>query len=328
MVAAISVSSARRSASLFTTASSASMLAIATSDQWVSLRRSLEREVEQRRQHHRGELGRDPVDPVEWLVARQAVEHAPRCARGSSPSMLARLVGATIGATVLRCAVWRGGSMRMKLGSSWPLRLVGDLDAAQLRGRGIGRGVELDLHDVGVAGHRPIGPVGALGVAMDRILGAAAARNAAARYLRDKAADRRHRCRGGRSWRPSPRRRAALQVKRFRRNGPRFGALTGGRRGRKPSRRRPLWAAFRPMAPDDTRPSPLSAVTPASGTARRPSPAKAAAAALVVGALGVVFGDIGTSPLYALRETFTPRLRHDADAASTCWACCRSCSGR
>ena len=29
--------------------------------------------------------------------------------------------GATIGATVLRCAVWRGGSMRMKLGSSWPL---------------------------------------------------------------------------------------------------------------------------------------------------------------------------------------------------------------
>ncbi len=35
--------------------------------------------------------------------------------------MLARLVGATIGATVLRWAVWRGGSMRMKLGSSSPL---------------------------------------------------------------------------------------------------------------------------------------------------------------------------------------------------------------
>jgi hypothetical protein len=30
------------------------------------------------------------------------------------------LEGATIGATVLRCAVWRGGSMRMKLGSSSP----------------------------------------------------------------------------------------------------------------------------------------------------------------------------------------------------------------
>ncbi|HEY2874738.1 MAG TPA: potassium transporter Kup [Reyranella sp.] len=35
------------------------------------------------------------------------------------------------------------------------------------------------------------------------------------------------------------------------------------------------------------------------------SPAKAAAAAMVVGALGVVFGDIGTSPLYTLRESFT-----------------------
>jgi KUP system potassium uptake protein len=36
-----------------------------------------------------------------------------------------------------------------------------------------------------------------------------------------------------------------------------------------------------------------------------PSPAKAAAAAMVIGALGVVFGDIGTSPLYTLRESFT-----------------------
>jgi len=34
-----------------------------------------------------------------------------------------------------------------------------------------------------------------------------------------------------------------------------------------------------------------------------PSPAKAAAAAMVIGALGVVFGDIGTSPLYAMRES-------------------------
>ena len=30
---------------------------------------------------------------------------------------------------------------------------------------------------------------------------------------------------------------------------------------------------------------------------------KAPAAALTVGALGVVFGDIGTSPLYAFRES-------------------------
>ncbi|MBS0519255.1 MAG: potassium transporter Kup [Proteobacteria bacterium] len=35
-----------------------------------------------------------------------------------------------------------------------------------------------------------------------------------------------------------------------------------------------------------------------------PQPQKSAAAAMVVGALGVVFGDIGTSPLYTLRETF------------------------
>jgi len=60
------------------------------------------------------------------------------------------------------------------------------------------------------------------------------------------------------------------------------------------------------MAPDETRPSPLSAVTlPPGGGATDQSPAKAAAAALVVGALGVVFGDIGTSPLYTLRESFT-----------------------
>jgi KUP system potassium uptake protein len=29
-------------------------------------------------------------------------------------------------------------------------------------------------------------------------------------------------------------------------------------------------------------------------------------AALVLGAIGVVFGDIGTSPLYALKEAFSP----------------------
>src|SRR5436853_5782718 len=29
-------------------------------------------------------------------------------------------------------------------------------------------------------------------------------------------------------------------------------------------------------------------------------------AALVLGAIGVVFGDIGTSPLYALKESFSP----------------------
>ncbi|HLM27898.1 MAG TPA: potassium transporter Kup [Thermoleophilaceae bacterium] len=36
-----------------------------------------------------------------------------------------------------------------------------------------------------------------------------------------------------------------------------------------------------------------------------PTPAKAGLAALTLGALGVVFGDIGTSPLYAMKETFS-----------------------
>ena len=120
MVSAICVSSAMRSASLFTTASAASMLAMATSDQWVSLRRSSHGKsnrvasimavssVETRSTQSNG-----------WLRGRPSSTAAVRCRIVAS--MLARLDGATIGATVLRCAVWRGGSMRMKLGSSWPL---------------------------------------------------------------------------------------------------------------------------------------------------------------------------------------------------------------
>ncbi len=53
------------------------------------------------------------------------------------------------------------------------------------------------------------------------------------------------------------------------------------------------------MAPAET--SQSSSREPATSTPHAPHPA---GAALVVGALGVVFGDIGTSPLYALRETF------------------------
>ena len=51
--------------------------------------------------------------------------------------------GATIGATVRRCAVWPGGSIRMKFGSSCPWR-VGDLDAAEFRTRRIVLVIELD----------------------------------------------------------------------------------------------------------------------------------------------------------------------------------------
>ncbi len=71
------------------------------------------------------------------------------------------------------------------------------------------------------------------------------------------------------------------------------------------------------MAPADTHPSPSSdtALTAANGNNGQ-TPAKSAAAAIVVGALGVVFGDIGTSPLYTLRESFihgsgmTPTPQH------------------
>ncbi len=45
-------------------------------------------------------------------------------------------------------------------------------------------------------------------------------------------------------------------------------------------------------------------------------------AALTLGALGVVFGDIGTSPLYAMRETVLATGRgHPAPPRS--WAGCR-----
>ncbi len=50
-------------------------------------------------------------------------------------------------------------------------------------------------------------------------------------------------------------------------------------------------------------------------------------AKLSLAALGVVFGDIGTSPLYALRECFHGEYGIQATPA-TCWACSPSCSGR
>jgi hypothetical protein len=41
-----------------------------------------------------------------------------------------------------------------------------------------------------------------------------------------------------------------------------------------------------------------------------------AQAALVVGALGVVFGDIGTSPLYTIQTVFNPDDPHPVTAAT------------
>ena len=49
------------------------------------------------------------------------------------------------------------------------------------------------------------------------------------------------------------------------------------------------------------------------GDARAP---RSSTAALTLLALGVVFGDIGTSPLYALKETFSPAHGIPLDEAS------------
>ena len=60
------------------------------------------------------------------------------------------------------------------------------------------------------------------------------------------------------------------------------------------------------MASDRTSPSAVTDAAPSHDHSK-------ASAALIVGALGVVFGDIGTSPLYALRETFL----HDTSLSPT-----------
>jgi KUP system potassium uptake protein len=46
------------------------------------------------------------------------------------------------------------------------------------------------------------------------------------------------------------------------------------------------------------------------------APSKSALAWLSLGALGVVYGDIGTSPLYAMKECFEHKNPHHADAAN------------
>ena len=46
--------------------------------------------------------------------------------------------------------------------------------------------------------------------------------------------------------------------------------------------------------------------------------------AVVVGALGVVFGDIGTSPIYTIQTVFNPATRTPCRSArTTCTASCR-----
>ena len=60
---------------------------------------------------------------------------------------------------------------------------------------------------------------------------------------------------------------------------------------------------------------------------RTESAGKASLGALMLGAIGVVFGDIGTSPLYTIKEAFSP---HYGSRRTTppCSGSCRSCSGR
>jgi len=62
-----------------------------------------------------------------------------------------------------------------------------------------------------------------------------------------------------------------------------------------------------PAPPD---PAPPDPATPDPATPKSPAPpahpSRRAIAPLVIGALGVVFGDIGTSPLYAFKECFSP----------------------
>jgi KUP system potassium uptake protein len=50
---------------------------------------------------------------------------------------------------------------------------------------------------------------------------------------------------------------------------------------------------------------------------RAESPPGSAQAALTVGALGVVFGDIGTSPLYTVQTVFNPDDPHQTVATTT-----------
>mgnify|MGYP001149519896 CR=1 FL=1 len=49
---------------------------------------------------------------------------------------------------------------------------------------------------------------------------------------------------------------------------------------------------------------------------------------LMLGALGVVYGDIGTSPIYAFREALVASSRATSPSAATYSACFRSLSGR
>ena len=124
--------------------------------------------VEECRQHHRGQLDRDLIDPIEGFVSRQPVEHGCRAVADR------RLHVTQVGRGDDRCdgLALRGMARRIHPNEIRQLlaeRLVLNLNAAEVGGRGIGHMIQFDGHDVVVSGHRPIGAIGAFGAVMHRV---------------------------------------------------------------------------------------------------------------------------------------------------------------
>src|SRR5471032_2191517 len=76
-----------------------------------------------------------------------------------------------------------------------------------------------------------------------------------------------------------------------------------------------------PLGSTDAHPTPMMGVTaarpiPPEREAVEKNPTGKRLAVLTVTALGVVYGDIGTSPLYALRECFKPEYGMAASPAN------------
>jgi len=55
----------------------------------------------------------------------------------------------------------------------------------------------------------------------------------------------------------------------------------------------------------------------------QPSGLRKTSIKLAFASIGVVFGDIGTSPLYAMREALHPVVEAAATCASRCWVLLR-----
>ncbi len=142
--------------------------AVARSDQRVSLRRS-SREIEQGGEHLRGQLDRDPLHPVEGLVARQVVEDGGGALADQHGELVEmrrrehRLHGLAL-RTVLRLV--HGDEARPVV----VLADVAERDAAEPYVGGEDRRVGVDMHDVAILGHRPVAAHRAGGAEVHRLL--------------------------------------------------------------------------------------------------------------------------------------------------------------